>query len=260
MKIYLVFLFALWGLLASAFAQAQETQVQGMIPGKTFRDCDNCPEMVIIPPGAFEMGSHNNVMEKPLHIVVIRKAFAMGKTEVTQGQWKAVMGYNPSYFYSCGDDCPVDGVSWIEAQEFIRLLNKKTGKSYSLPSEAEWEYACHAGEQQEYCGSDNIDSVAWYNANSFFKTHPVAQKQPNAFGLYDMSGNVIEWILDTAEHTYTGAPKDGRAWFHDPPGRDLRGGSWANGPDDERATKRTGAPNFHQDSPRVGFRIVRELP
>ena len=158
--------------------------------GESFRDCTDCPEMVIIPPGNL----------------------AMGKTEVTQGQWRAVMGNNPSSFKNCGDNCPVENVSWNDIKDFIQKLNVKTGKQYRLPSEAEWEYACRAGGQHRYCGSNNLDAVAWYEGNSGGSTHPVAGKQPNAFGLYDMTGNVWEWVEDC----YSG----------DCANRVLRGGSW----------------------------------
>lgn len=126
--------------------------------GKVFEDCPDCPDMVVIPGG-----------------------IAIGRTEVTQGQWRALMGNNPSHFASCGDTCPVEQVSWDDVQEYVRKLTQKTGKTYRLPTEVEWERACRAGSQQEYCGSDNIDSVAWYDGNSGNKTRSVAGKQPNAW-------------------------------------------------------------------------------
>ena len=169
-------------------------------------DCPDCPQLAIIPAGSYDMGETG-----PKHRVTL-KSFALGKTEVTQGQWKAVMGNNPSHFARCGDNCPVEQVSWNDVQAFIQKLNAKTGKQYRLPSEAEWEYACRAGGQQEYCGSNNLDAVAWYEGNSGGSTHPVAGKQPNAFGLYDMSGNVWEWVEDC----YSG----------DCVNRVIRGGSW----------------------------------
>ena len=174
----------------------KENGVADMTPGKIFKDCTDCPEMVVVPAGSFDMGSNNDTNEKPVHRVTINRAFAIGKTEVTQGQWKAIMGNNPSKFVECGDNCPVEQVSWDDAQAFIEKLNTKTGKKYRLPSEAEWEYACRAGGQHEYCGGNNLDSIAWYGAlakpagNSNKTTNPVAAKQANAFGLYDMSGNV----------------------------------------------------------------------
>jgi len=256
----------------SADGQA-ELKMQGIEPGKGFKDCPDCPEMVMIPPGNFEMGSNNGTFTgKPVHRVSINRAFALGKTEVTQGQWKALMGNNPSNFQkcsdnssTCGDRNPVESVTWDDAQAFISKLNAKTGKQYRLPSEAEWEYACHAGGQHEYCGSDDIDSVAWYGngrqpgGNSGQTTHPVAQKQANAFGLYDMSGNVWEWTADSFHDTYNGAPSDGTEWQGDGAKRVVRGGDWRDDPEVGRVAFRNwGAPKhlgyFY------GFRLARTLP
>jgi formylglycine-generating enzyme required for sulfatase activity len=121
----------------------------------------------------------------------------MGKYEVTQKQWQEVMGSNPSAFYNPPifkkDDFPIDNVSWNDVQIFIAQLNKKTGKTYRLPTEKEWLEACQAGEKHEYCGSNNVDEVAWHGHNSKGMPHSVGQKKPNAWGLYDMSGNVSEW-------------------------------------------------------------------
>jgi formylglycine-generating enzyme required for sulfatase activity len=147
------------------------------------------------------------------------------------------MGNNPSKFSDCGDTCPVELVSWNDAKEFIQKLNAKTGKQYRLPSEAEWEYACRAGGHQKYCGSDNVDSVAWYGSE-FGNTHPVAEKQANTFGLYDMSGNVWEWVEDSYHDNYNGAPTDGSAWQGDGAKRVLRGGSWTNNANDSRSSFR----------------------
>lgn len=158
-------------------------------------------EMVLIPGGTFRMGSDSGEGdddEQPVHTVTI-SAFNIGKTEVTQGQWLAVMGSNPSYFKK-GDNYPVEQVSWGDCQEFIRKLNEQTGKSYRLPTEAEWEYACRAGTTGDCYGE--IDSIAWYIGNSGSSTHPVGQKQANGFGLYDMLGNVWEWCSDWGG-TYT---------------------------------------------------------
>jgi formylglycine-generating enzyme required for sulfatase activity len=229
-------------------------------PGKTFRDCPDCAEMVIIPAGSFDMGSNNGeVSEKPVHRVTIAKPFAMGKTEVTQGQWKAVMGNNPSNFSNCGDACPVEQVSWNDVQGFLQKLNAKTGKQYRLPSEAEWEYACSAGGKQEYCGSDYVDSIAWFSNNGGFTTHPSAKKQANAWGLYDMSGNVGEWVEDSYHDNYNGAPTDGSAWPGDGAIRVLRGGSWNYGPRGARVAYRGWfGPSFRSN--RYGFRLARTLP
>ena len=231
--------------------------------GKSFKDCDDCPEMVVIPAGSFDMGSNDGAdNEKPVHRVTFAKGFAMGKTEVTQGQWKAIMGDNPSKHAGCGDNCPVEMVSWKDAQTFIRKLNDKTGKQYRLPSEAEWEYACRAGGAHLYCGSDNPDSAGWYGGmatpagNSGKTTNPVATKQANAFGLYDMSGNVWEWVEDSYHENYDGAPTDGSAWQGDGALRVPRGGGWSYL---QRAAKRGGSePTYRFGT--IGFRLARTLP
>jgi formylglycine-generating enzyme required for sulfatase activity len=233
------------------------------VAGKSFKDCDDCPEMVVIPAGSSDMGSNDGGdNEKPAHRVTIAQSFAMGRTEVTQGQWKAVMGDNPSRFGSCGDDCPVEMVSWKDAQAFVLKLSDKTGKQYRLPSEAEWEYACRAGGAHLYCGGDDPDSVSWYGGlarppgNSGKTTNPVATRQPNAFGLYDMSGNVWEWVEDGYHENYIGAPTDGSVWQGDGALRVLRGGSWSYL---QRAAKRGGSEASYRFGT-IGFRLARTLP
>ena len=230
--------------------------------GKTFKDCPTCPEMVEIPQGSFSMGSNEGEAdEKPVHNVTIAKPFAIGKTEVTQEQWRALMGDNPSYFETCLDTCPVEQVSWEDAQAYIKKLNVKTGKHYRLPTEAEWEYACRAGNQQEYCGNDNADHVSWNNNNSgniFSKgPHAAASKKANAFGLFDMSGNVWEWVEDSYHESYEGAPVDGSAWTNGGM-RVLRGGSWGYDPKFARATARSKfSENYRYFS--YGFRVAQTL-
>jgi len=173
------------------------------------------------------------------------KNYEMGKYEVTQKEWRDVMGSNPSNFTSCGDNCPVEQVSWDDIQTFLQKLNAKTGKQYRLPTEAEWEYACYGGSQTEYCGSNDINAVAWYKENSNSTTHPVGQKQANGYGLHDMSGNVWEWQQD-----WYGSSQKERA---------LRGGSWNNGPQVVRAANRNFiGPSFRINS--NGFRLARTLP
>ena len=241
----------------------KENASASMAAGNIFKDCADCQEMVVIPPGSFEMGSNNGEdNEKPVHRVTIGKAFALGKTEVTQGQWKALMGDNPSKYINCGDNCPIEMVNWDDAQAFIRKLNEKTGKQYRLPSETEWEYACRAGGTHAYCGSDNMDSIGWYGGlakpagNSGKATNPVAGKQPNAFGLYDMSGNVWEWVEDSYHENYNGAPTDGSTWQGDEALRVPRGGSWSYL---QRAAKRGGSqPKYRFGT--IGFRLARTLP
>lgn len=172
------------------------------------------------------------------------KNFQLGKYEVTQGQWRSVMGTNPSQFSNCGDDCPVEQVSFNDVQLFIKNLNAQTGEQFRLPSESEWEYACRAGSTEKYCGGGNLDDVAWFNGNSEKTTHPAGQKQANAYGLYDMSGNVWEWMSD--------------CWEDDCGDRALRGGAWGNPPNlvqvSFRAHNRAGARESS-----YGFRLARTL-
>lgn len=246
--------------------------------GQVFKDCADCPDMVVVPAGSFDMGSNDKsvseyVNESPAHRVIIAKAFAMGKTEVTQGQWKAVMGSNPSHFKSCGDTCPVELVSWTDAKEFIQKINAKTGKEYRLPSEAEWEYACRAGSEYKSCGSDNTDSVAWYENNSNKATHPAATKLANSWGLYDMSGNVWEWVEDCFHPNYIGAPTDGSAWTEGNSGvHVIRGGAWNSVSErpphggswsyNTEGSLRVTTRNFiHSDDrgEHLGFRVARTL-
>lgn len=188
--------------------------------------------MIRIPGGSFEMGDTLNegIEEpKPVHKVTLPD-FCLSQYPVTQGQWMAVMGENPSHFK--GDDqLPVEGVSWDNAQSFIRILNEKTGLKYRLPTEAEWEYAAKGGPKSKgysYAGSNSLDEVGWYLSNSDKKNHPVGQKQPNELGLYDMSGNVWEWCQDVWHNNYQGAPTDGSAWMTggELARRVVRGGSW----------------------------------
>jgi len=189
-------------------------------------------EFVPISPGEFQMGCSSNRSEcadneKPRHTVRITRAFEMGKYEVTQAQWEAVMGTNPSYYR--GPDRPVEQVSWNDVQEFLGRLNARNdGYRYRLPTEAEWEYAARAGATGDYYG--NLDEIAWHGRNSANQTHPVGQKQPNSWGLYDMLGNVWEWCQDWYDAAYY--KKFGEAAAIDPRGppegefRVLRGGSW----------------------------------
>ena len=157
-------------------------------------------EFVLIPAGTFEMGSNKgDDDERPVHTVEITEPFYLGKYPVMQAEWEAVMGGNPSDFE--GANRPVDSVSWDDAQEFIRKLQEKDGGDrYRMPTEAEWEYACRAGEGDAY--ERDLDAVAWYDENSGDETHPVGEKQPNAWGLYDMLGSVWEWVQDRYKKGY----------------------------------------------------------
>lgn len=201
-------------------------------------------EMVEISGGEFYMGSSveeaKRLAEKyktnwydselPQHLVRISD-FAIGKYPITQEQYQAVMGHNPSYFQK-GGKYPVEKVSWEEAKEFCQKLSKLTAKEYRLPSEAEWEYACKAGTQTRYYFGEEesqLGEYAWYKDNSGNKTHPVGEKKQNRWGLHDMSGNVWEWCEDDWHDNYEGAPQDGKPWVEkDNPSRSkvLRGGSW----------------------------------
>jgi formylglycine-generating enzyme required for sulfatase activity len=160
--------------------------------------------MVYVQGGSFMMGNNDgNGYEKPVHKVTL-SSFKVSKYEVTQTEWKAVMGNNPSEFKGC-DNCPVENASWDDIQTFLKKLNELTGKKYRLLSEAEWEYAARGGNKSKgytYAGSNFSGNVAWYDANSGSKTHPVGQKQPNELGLYDMSGNILEWCQDWHDPTY----------------------------------------------------------
>lgn len=217
--------------------------------------------MVFVKGGCYQMGDtfgDGNADEKPVHEVCVDD-FYIGKYEVTQKEWNAIMGNNPSEFKGC-DSCPVESVSLNDAQEYINKLNSKTGKKYRLPTEAEWEYAARSGGKNEkYAGGNDIDSVAWYYKNSGGKTHPVGQKKPNGLGIYDMSGNVWEWTNDWYDKNYySSSPKNNPQGANGGQIPVLRGGSWSNVPRDSRAAFRYwGNPDYRSFSrDLVGFRCV----
>jgi formylglycine-generating enzyme required for sulfatase activity len=226
-------------------------------------------EFVLIPAGEFDMGSPSDeegrcTDEGPVHHVNIGKAFYMTKYEVTQKQWREIMGDNPSIFKG-DDDLPVETVSWDDVQEFIKKLNEKEGTDkYRLPSEAEWEYACRAGTTTRYSFGDdesNLGDYAWYYENSDYETHPVGQKKPNSWGLYDMHGNVWEWVEDCWHSDYNGAPTDGSAWIlackYDGAFRVIRGGSWSSYARFCRSAGRYRYdPRFRYCN--LGFRLLKE--
>ena len=213
-----------------------------------------------VPAGEFDMGSTSDEAdsdEQPVTRVRISTGFYMGKHEVTQGQWEAVMGTNPSYFKSCGADCPVDAVDWEEAQEFVRRLNEMEGSAlYRLPTEAEWEYAARAGTTGERYSTD-LDSIAWHGGNSGHRSHRVGEKQANEFGLHDMLGNMWEWVEDRygdypgGNVTDPTGPGEGGA-------RVSRGGGWQDGPWDSRAAERWPLSPDYSYTPTVGFRLARD--
>jgi formylglycine-generating enzyme required for sulfatase activity len=209
-------------------------------------------DFVKIAPGEFMMGCSVgdidcNEDERPIHRVQLTKAFEMGKFEVTQAQWMSVMGSNPST--TKGDDRPVETVSKIDAQEFLDKLNARSdGYRYRLPTEAEWEYAARAGTKEPYAG--RLDEIAWYAGNSEDETHPVGKKKPNAWGLYDMQGNVREWVADWYSANYYG-----RSPAADPtgPAQGERGGRGPRGDGRGGRGPRGGPPGGFRGGDRGGF-------
>ncbi|MFH1177475.1 MAG: formylglycine-generating enzyme family protein [Acidobacteriota bacterium] len=211
--------------------------------------------------------------EMPQHEVVIAQDFYLGKYEVTQAQWQAVTGSNPSRFSSCGPTCPVERVSWNDITApggFIDKLNQLVCTTkFRLPTEAEWEYAARAGSATRFSHGDVLECTdscfpcathaefMWWCGNALTTTHPVGQKLANTWGLYDMHGNVWEWVQDSFHDSYTGAPVDGSAW-EAPPGssRVYRGGSWFNAAGLSRSAQRNSTSAAGQASG-VGFRLAR---
>ena len=255
----------------------------------TFRDCDVCPEMVVIPPGSFRMGSPASEKDRdddegPQHRVTFRKPFAVGKYEVTFQEWDACVadggcnGYRPSDQGVGRGNRPVINVSWNDAQAYLRWLSRKSGAEYRLLSEAEWEYAARAGttppfhfgstispDQANYDGRWTyrlVGAERVYREEGVwrYKTVPVGNFPSNAFGLHDVHGNVWEWVEDCYNGSYAGAPSDGAAWtVGDCSQRVLRGGSWLNAPRLVRSANRNRlgtSGRFILD----GFRVARTLP
>jgi len=223
-------------------------------------------EFVLIQPGEFDMGSPANETgryddEGPVHHVTISEAFYLGKYEVTQEQWHKVMGDNPSHFK--GDDLPVENVSWDDVQEFIKKLNKiENTHKYRLPSKAEWEYAARAGTTTRYSFGDDdskLGEYAWYSENLGDTTHPVGKKGANPWGLYDMHGNVWEWVQDEWHDTYDGAPADGSAWEDGvSASRVNRGVGWFNSTRICQSDSRGGSDQGERYQ-NIGFRLLKEV-
>ncbi|HEY2973251.1 MAG TPA: formylglycine-generating enzyme family protein [Pyrinomonadaceae bacterium] len=219
-------------------------------------------ELVYLWPESFTMGSNNGSGdEKPVHPVTIKEGFYMGRYEVTQAEWYQIMGNSPSFFN--GDRLPVEQVSWDDVRSFLNILNQQARArqdefEYRLPTEAEWEYACRAGTTGDYAG--DVDKMAWHAHNSGNQSHPVGKQQPNAFGLYDMHGNVREWCEDWYHGNYVGAPTDGSAWLSggEQEYRVLRGGSWYSLAVNLRSAIRYGnTPDLHGND--IGFRVVARV-
>ncbi|MFC1792629.1 SUMF1/EgtB/PvdO family nonheme iron enzyme [Planctomycetota bacterium] len=227
---------------------------------------------VPIKPGTFAMGSpageEGRVDDEKDHEVTLTKEFWIGAYEVTQQQYENVMGSNPSEFK--GSNRPVDNASWDDAQEFIHKLNERERKAkrlpvkaqYRLPTEAEWEYVCRAGSQTAYCfGNDagHLKNYAWFNENSGKQTHDVGKKRPNAWGLYDMHGNLCEWCSDWySSNSYTSKPRVDPKGPTSGSSRVLRGGSWYYNPERCRSATRRGLPPKNRNL-NYGFRVVLDL-
>lgn len=251
-----------------------QSPLQSRTPGTVFRDCPDCPEMVVIPAGSFMMGSAEKYQwnEHVVHQVTISRPFAVGKYEVTQAEWEMVMGSNPSEFKDLRN--PVENVRWTDVKDFVLRLNAKvrsvvqvsTGEDgpYRLLTEAEWEYAARAGTTTKYWWGDTVGSG---NANcrdcssqwSGKKTSPVGSFPPNTFGLYDMHGNVSEWVEDCYVKTYADAPANGNPVSRSACNRVHRGGNWEYASDDMRSAKREVFPGDSRTR-YLGFRLARTLP
>ncbi|MCB1528056.1 MAG: SUMF1/EgtB/PvdO family nonheme iron enzyme [Hyphomicrobiaceae bacterium] len=253
-------------------------------PGDTFRDCAECPELVVIPAGRFEMGSHNkkhtHKNQQPRHAVTIGKPIAVSTFEITFDEWEACVkaqgcaGYEPRDEDWGKGRQPVIRVNWEDASTYVAWLQHKTGKQYRLLSEAEWEYAARAGMTTMFHTGDTITTYdANFNARRSFNNGPkgnyaakpfqVGHFKPNAFGLHDMHGNLSEWTQDCWHKSYDGAPTDGSSWTSPERGdtcnrRVIRGGSWFREAQDVRSASRNSmAP--HIRSHEIGFRIARDL-
>ena len=215
-------------------------------------------DFCIISAGTFKMGSEN---EAPVHQVIISRDFCMGKHPVTQAQWEAVMGRNPSKFK--GADRPVEQVTWNDCQEFIKHLNTAGKGTFRLPTEAEWEYSCRAGSSGRFCFGDDesrLGDYAWYSANSDGQTQPVGRKEPNAWGLYDMHGNVWEWCQDWYDDYRDGTVTDPQGDIAGSyPVRVFRGGCWRGDAGFAASAHRGGRGPSFQDGI-LGFRLVCEIP
>ncbi|MCP4625680.1 MAG: formylglycine-generating enzyme family protein [bacterium] len=215
----------------------------------------------LIPAGTYMMGSPSSESgrasdEGPLHQVTISKPFYISKYEITQAQWEAVMGSNPSRFTNSGKNAPVEQVSWHDCQEFILMLRQKEGspaRSFRLPTEAEWEYASRAGTISPYAG--DIGFMGWYDGNSSGRTHEVGQKKPNAWGLFDMHGNVWEWCRDWYKDSYASGDTKDPTGPQSGSERVDRGGGWSSSASSCRSAFRNGrSPGYRGFY--LGFRLV----
>jgi formylglycine-generating enzyme required for sulfatase activity len=242
-------------------------QERALKPGDTFKDCEVCPEMTVVPAGSFMMGAgpeeHDREPDEgPQHRVVVARPFAVGRFEVTFAEWDACVAaracmHRPKDDGQSPDKRPVMNVSWDDVtKEYLPWLSRKAGKAYRLLTEAEWEYAARAGATTRYAFGDAITKGQALYGRS--RTAEVGSFPPNAFGLHDMHGNVSEWVQDCWNATYNGAPADGSAWTDgDCSRRVLRGGSWFVIAQALRSANRLKAASGSRDS--WGFRVARTL-
>jgi formylglycine-generating enzyme required for sulfatase activity len=259
---------ALFGTLLAVCAATPRQGAIAQEPGEVIRDCPECPELVVVPPGDFEMGSNDTPYEKPVHKVTIANPFAIGRREVTFDEWDACNAagdckYRPDDHGWGRGTRPVIDVSWEDAKQYVAWLAQKTGKRYRLPSEAEWEYAARAGTTTPFswgkapsAGRANCEDCSTPPTR---QTVPAGSFRPNGFGLYDTAGNAAEWVEDCWNDTYRGAPKDGSAWTTGQcRQRGVRGGSFANKTNFIRSAAR-----FRYDIDvryyAHGFRVARDL-
>lgn len=264
-----VFKFAvltLWGVLIwSPQGSAQQHK-----PGVAFKDCKECPELMTVPAGSFIMGSNTrHKYEKPPHKVTISKAFAIGKYETTFDEWGACLkdggcAHNPDDHKWGRGKRPVINITVTHVKGYLNWISKKTGHTYRLPSEAEWEYAAHAGTTTEYwwgneMGKDNANCRHCLTAGIPHETFPTGTYKANPFGLFDTSGNVWEWTLDCWNKSHVSAPTDGSPRLTGNCQKPvIKGGSWYYIPKNQRPAWR--AKNDHRaKSYGIGFRVVREL-
>jgi formylglycine-generating enzyme required for sulfatase activity len=245
--------------LAATLLSSSHAQARGAPAGGAAFVNSLGMRMVSVPAGSFAMGSLPGApmrQEEELpHRVTLTRPFRIASTEVTQRQWLALMPQNRSP--QPGDDLPVTSISWKEAQEFCLKLSQREGTKYRLPTEAEWEFACRAGAGNAAVDGGGLETVAWYADNSDGKPHAVAQKAPNAWGLFDLLGNVAEWTQD-AYAPYSRDPATDPTGPAAGPARVVRGGAWRSFPPAVRCAARTGTPESYQLG-HVGLRVVQEI-
>lgn len=247
------------GLLSVSTAYAAPKVKAEPAAGTVWTEPKTGMEFAWMPSGCFEMGGDEKKFEQPVHKVCV-KGFWMGRTEVTQDQYRKVMGINPSEYR--GSNLPVENVGWDDSTDFAEEMFAVTGIKVKLPTEAQWEYACRAGGAHEkYCGAGGKpERLAWFGESINNPNHPVAQLTANDWGLYDMSGNVWEWTQDCWNENYNGAPADGSAWkTGECDKRVLRGGSsWEDAKSARAADRMNGGTDYKAEH--GGLRLVRVGP